>query len=45
VAYACGVEEIRRIRPEPTATERQHRDYFLGVSGDSGGSTGLAMPE
>jgi uncharacterized RmlC-like cupin family protein len=43
VAYACGMEEIRRIRPEPTATERQHLDYFLGVSGDTCGSTGLAM--
>lgn len=35
--------EIRVIRPEATATERQHLDYFLGVSRDTCGSTGLAM--
>jgi uncharacterized RmlC-like cupin family protein len=37
------VSELRVIRPEHTATGRQHLDYFLGVSGDTCGSTGLAM--
>jgi uncharacterized RmlC-like cupin family protein len=35
--------EIRVIRPEQSATERRHLDYFLGVSADTCGSTGLAM--
>jgi uncharacterized RmlC-like cupin family protein len=43
VAYACRVDEIRLIRPESTATARQRLDYFLGVSADTCGSTGLAM--
>jgi uncharacterized RmlC-like cupin family protein len=37
------MDEVRVIRPDPHATERQHLDYFLGVSGDTCGSTGLAM--
>jgi uncharacterized RmlC-like cupin family protein len=37
------MDEIRVIRPGPEATERQHLDYFLGVSGDTCGSTRLAM--
>jgi uncharacterized RmlC-like cupin family protein len=43
VAYAWQVDEIRVIRPDAAATRRQHLDYFLGVSGDTCGSTGLAM--
>ncbi|HEY7690984.1 MAG TPA: cupin domain-containing protein [Gaiellaceae bacterium] len=35
--------EIRVIRPEAEASERQRLAYFLGVSRDSCGSTGLAM--
>jgi uncharacterized RmlC-like cupin family protein len=37
------MDEIRVIRPGPEATERQHLDYFLGVSDDTCGATGLAM--
>jgi uncharacterized RmlC-like cupin family protein len=37
------VSEIRVIRPQSAAQRRQHLDYFLGVSGDTCGSTGLAM--
>jgi uncharacterized RmlC-like cupin family protein len=37
------MDEIRVIRPGPEATERQHLDYFLGVSGDTCGATRLAM--
>jgi uncharacterized RmlC-like cupin family protein len=37
------VNEIRVIRPDPHATDRQHLGYFLGVSGSTCGSTGLAM--
>jgi uncharacterized RmlC-like cupin family protein len=37
------VGEIRVIRPEAEASERQRLAYFLGVSRDSCGSTGLAM--
>jgi uncharacterized RmlC-like cupin family protein len=43
VAYACQVDEIRVIRPDAAATRRQRLEYFLGVSGDTCGSTGLAM--
>ena len=43
MAYACWVDEIRVVRPGPAATERQHLDYFLGVSDDTCGATGLAM--
>jgi uncharacterized RmlC-like cupin family protein len=43
VAYACRVDEIRVIRPDAAATRRQRLEYFLGVSGDTCGSTGLAM--
>ena len=31
------------VRPDPEATVRQQLDYFLGVSGETCGSTGLAM--
>ena len=31
------------VRPDPEATVRQQVDYFLGVSGETCGSTGLAM--
>jgi uncharacterized RmlC-like cupin family protein len=37
------VTEIRVIRPERAATARQRLDYFLGVSGETCGATGLAM--
>jgi len=43
VAYAWAVDEIRVIKPDPHATERQHLDYFLGVSQATCGATGLAM--
>jgi uncharacterized RmlC-like cupin family protein len=39
----AAVNEIRVIRPEPTAKARQRLGYFLGVSGETCGSTGLAM--
>ena len=35
--------ELRVIRPERTARGRQRLDYFLGVSGETCGATGLAM--
>jgi uncharacterized RmlC-like cupin family protein len=37
------VDQIRVIRPGRAATERQQLDYFLGISGETCGSTGLAM--
>jgi uncharacterized RmlC-like cupin family protein len=37
------VSEVRVIKPAHDATERQHLGYFLGVSGETCGSTGLAM--
>jgi uncharacterized RmlC-like cupin family protein len=37
------VDEIRVIRSDAAATGRQRLEYFLGVSGDTCGSTGLAM--
>jgi uncharacterized RmlC-like cupin family protein len=37
------VSEVRVIRPERTAIGRQQLAYFLGVSGETCGSTGLAM--
>jgi uncharacterized RmlC-like cupin family protein len=37
------VSELRVIRPDATATGRQQLSYFLGVSGETCGSTGLAM--
>jgi uncharacterized RmlC-like cupin family protein len=37
------MDEIRMVRPDPEATVRQQLDYFLGVSGETCGSTGLAM--
>jgi len=44
LAYACRVDEICVIRPQAqAAAERQQLEYFLGVSGDTCGSTGLAM--
>ena len=35
--------ELRVIRPERTARGRQRLDYFLGISGETCGATGLAM--
>ena len=35
--------ELRVIRPDTAATGRQQLHYFLGVSGETCGSTGLAM--
>ena len=35
--------EIRVIRPDALPTGRQRLDYFLGVSGETCGATGLAM--
>lgn len=37
------MDEVRVIRPGPEPTGRQRLDYFLGVSGETCGSTGLAM--
>jgi uncharacterized RmlC-like cupin family protein len=37
------VTELRVIRPGHSPTGRQQLEYFLGVSGDTCGSTGLAM--
>jgi uncharacterized RmlC-like cupin family protein len=37
------VTEIRVIRPDASPTGRQRLDYFLGVSGETCGATGLAM--
>jgi uncharacterized RmlC-like cupin family protein len=37
------MDEIRMVKPDPEATVRQQLDYFLGVSGETCGSTGLAM--
>jgi uncharacterized RmlC-like cupin family protein len=37
------VTEIRVIRPDALPTGRQRLDYFLGVSGETCGATGLAM--
>jgi uncharacterized RmlC-like cupin family protein len=37
------VSEVRVIRPDRTPTGRQQLSYFLGVSGETCGSTGLAM--
>jgi uncharacterized RmlC-like cupin family protein len=37
------MDEIRMVRPDPEATVRQQLEYFLGVSGETCGSTGLAM--
>jgi uncharacterized RmlC-like cupin family protein len=35
--------EVRVIRPQPATHGRQRLDYFLGVSGETCGATGLAM--
>jgi uncharacterized RmlC-like cupin family protein len=43
VAYACLVHELRVIKPQAAAIQRQQLAYFLGVSGDTCGATGLAM--
>ena len=43
VVYACRVDEIHVIRPRAQAAQRQGLEYFLGVSDDTCGSTGLAM--
>jgi uncharacterized RmlC-like cupin family protein len=37
------VSEVRVIRPDRTPTGRQQLSYFLGVSGETCRSTGLAM--
>jgi uncharacterized RmlC-like cupin family protein len=37
------MNEIRVIRPQSRPTGRQRLDYFLGISADTCGSTGLAM--
>lgn len=37
------MDEVRVIRPDVKAHERQHLDYFLGVSGETCGASGLAM--
>jgi uncharacterized RmlC-like cupin family protein len=44
VAYASTVDEVRVIKPPAQEeTRRQQLAYFLGVSGETCGSTGLAM--
>jgi len=43
VAYAWRVDGIRVIRPGAQPTGRQGLDYFLGVSGETCGATGLAL--
>ena len=44
VAYAGPVDEVRVIKPPAQEeTRRQQLAYFLGVSGDTCGATGLAM--
>jgi uncharacterized RmlC-like cupin family protein len=43
VAYAWRVDAIRVIRPSADATGRQGLSYFHGVSGETCGSTGLAL--
>jgi uncharacterized RmlC-like cupin family protein len=37
------VSEIRVVRPQGGVTARQRLEYFVGVSGETCGSTGLAM--
>jgi uncharacterized RmlC-like cupin family protein len=37
------VSELRVIRPDAAATGRHQLSYFLGVSGETCGATGLAM--
>ena len=37
------MSELRVIRPKRAAKGRQQLDYFLGISGETCGSTGLAM--
>jgi uncharacterized RmlC-like cupin family protein len=41
--YAVPVSELRVIRPTAPAMGRQQLSYFLGVSGETCGATGLAM--
>ncbi len=41
--YPVAVSELRVIRPDSATTGRQQLEYFLGVSGETCGSTGLAM--
>jgi uncharacterized RmlC-like cupin family protein len=43
LVYACRVDEIHVIRPRAQAAQRQGLEYFLGVSDDTCGSTGLAL--
>ena len=41
--YAVPVSQLRVIRPAEAAAGRQQLSYFLGISGETCGSTGLAM--
>ena len=43
LVYACRVDEIHVIRPRAQAAQRQRLEYFLGVSDETCGSTGLAL--
>ena len=43
LVYACRVDEIHVIRPRAQAAQRQGLEYFLGVSHETCGSTGLAL--
>ena len=43
LVYACRVDEIHVIRPRAQAAQRQGLEYFLGVSDETCGSTGLAL--
>lgn len=43
LVYACRVDEIHVIRPRAQAAQRQGLEYFLGVSEETCGSTGLAL--
>ena len=42
-ATLCRVDEIHVIRPRAQGAQRQGLEYFLGVSDETCGSTGLAM--
>jgi uncharacterized RmlC-like cupin family protein len=43
LVYACRVDEIHVITPRAQAAQRQGLEYFLGVSNETCGSTGLAL--
>ena len=43
LVYACRVDEIHVIRPRAQAAQLQGLEYFLGVSDETCGSTGLAL--